>query len=180
MSCGRSRPDIDLPSNAAGGIGQQRADDGGHVGAAGSRDEIPGSVGRQMHPLTLMRRPTFAHTSTFGAGGTYTGGGGGGGGGGAPGGGGAAGGGGGGGSASLRYESGSAHPVTSTCLPPIDPHSVAPADGALTVTRPPTNSAAATHVPILRTSPPSEIRPAIVAASIVAAAGPVRGRTDTV
>jgi uncharacterized membrane protein YgcG len=56
---------------------------------------------RQMHPLTLMRLPTLAHTSTFGAGGgRYTGGGGGGG---APGGGGGgAPGGGGGGSASLR------------------------------------------------------------------------------
>lgn len=85
-----------------------------------------------MQPLTLTRRPTLAHTFTFGAGGTYTGGGGGGGGGGgaAPGGGGG-GGGGGGCNASFSSYSGSEQPLTSTCLPPIDPHT-ASAVGACT------------------------------------------------
>lgn len=80
-----------------------------------------------------MRRPTFAHTLMFGGGGgTYTGGGGGGG---APG-------GGGGGNASLSSYSGSEHPLTSKCLPPIEPHTACALGGPIT-TRPAPNNAAA-------------------------------------
>src|SRR5690606_30915767 len=92
------------------------------------------------------------HTLTFGrgGGGTCAGGGGGGGGGAASEGGGDSGGGGGGGgggaSTSFRYDSGSAHPVTSTMRPPTDPHTVASAVGTSTLARPAMNNAAAAHI----------------------------------
>jgi hypothetical protein len=85
----------------------------------------------------------LAQTLTLGAGGggTYTGGGGGGG-GGAPGGGG---GGGGGASTPSSSDNGSEQPLTSTCLPPIDPHT-APACGVATTPAPPHSSSAANTV----------------------------------
>jgi hypothetical protein len=77
-----------------------------------------------MQPLTLIRRPAFTQTLTFGAGG----------------------GGGGAYSASLSSENGSAHPLTSTYLPPTEPHTVAFAVGMTGSIDPATDSTAAPSI----------------------------------
>src|SRR5689334_10443058 len=74
-------------------------------------------------PLTLMRRPAFTQTLTLGAGG----------------------GGGGAYSASFSSENGSAHPLTSTNLPPTEPHTVACAVGAGGSIRPVADATAAAN-----------------------------------